>query len=48
VIDAAAFPAVVMGAFLGVWLLNKLPQKAFEIIITLLTAAAAVKLLFWK
>jgi hypothetical protein len=45
-IDAAAFPAIAAGAFLGVWLLNKLPQKAFEIIITLLTAAAAVKLLF--
>jgi hypothetical protein len=45
-IDAAAFPAIALGAFLGVWLLNKLPQKAFEIIITLLTAAAAVKLIF--
>jgi uncharacterized membrane protein YfcA len=45
-IDAAAFPAIAAGAFLGVWLLNKLPQKAFEIIITLLTAAAAVKLIF--
>jgi uncharacterized membrane protein YfcA len=45
-IDAAAFPAIALGAFFGVWLLNKLPQKAFEIIITLLTAAAAVKLIF--
>lgn len=45
-IDAAGFPAIVLGALLGVWLLNKIPQRAFEVVITLLTAAAAVKLLF--
>jgi uncharacterized membrane protein YfcA len=45
IIDAATFPAIAIGALLGVWLLNKLPQKVFEIVVTVLTAAAAVKLL---
>jgi len=45
IIDAATFPSIAIGALLGVWLLNKLPQKVFEIVVTALTAAAAVKLL---
>ncbi len=45
IIDAATFPAIAIGALLGVWLLNKLPQKVFEVVVTALTATAAVKLL---
>jgi uncharacterized membrane protein YfcA len=39
-------PAVALGAFTGIWLLNRIPQRLFNIIALLLAAAAAVKLLF--
>ncbi len=44
--DAAVFPAVGLGSLTGIWLLKRIPQRAFNIIALLLAAAAAIKLLF--
>ena len=44
--DAMVFPAVVVGALAGVWLLKRIPQRLFNIIALILAAAAAIKLLF--
>lgn len=44
--DAMVFPAVVLGAVAGVWLLKRIPQRLFNIIALVLAAAAAIKLLF--
>jgi uncharacterized membrane protein YfcA len=44
-IDLMVFPAVVVGALTGIWLLKRIPQRAFNIIALLLAAAAAIKLL---
>jgi len=44
-LDVMVFPAVVLGAFAGIWLLKRIPQRAFNIIALVLAAAAAVKLL---
>ena len=44
-IDLIVFPAVVLGAVAGIWLLKRIPQRAFNIIALLLAAAAAIKLL---
>lgn len=46
ILDAATIPTIALGAALGVWLLHRIPQKVFETVIALLTAAAAVNLLF--
>ena len=45
-IDAAVFPAVVLGAIAGIWLLKRIPQRLFNIIALILAAAAAIRLLF--
>ncbi|MHC4927423.1 MAG: sulfite exporter TauE/SafE family protein [Planctomycetota bacterium] len=45
-LDLVAFPAVAVGAFAGIWLLKRIPQKLFNMIALALAAAAAVKLLF--
>lgn len=45
-IDLMVFPAIVLGALAGIWLLKHMPQKLFNIIALILAAAAAVKLLF--
>jgi uncharacterized membrane protein YfcA len=39
-------PAVVVGAFLGVLVLKRIPEKAFGWVVQALAAAAALKLLF--
>jgi hypothetical protein len=39
-------PFIIAGAILGIFALKKMPQKVFEIAVQLLTAAAAIKLLF--
>ncbi len=44
--DIMVFPAVVLGALSGIWLLKRIPQRLFNIIALLLAAAAAIKLLF--
>ena len=45
-LDVCLFPFVPIGALLGVVALKKIPQKAFTVLIIILTAAAALKLLF--
>jgi len=39
-------PFIAVGAFAGMFLLKRIPQKAFNAIVQILAAAAAVKLLF--
>jgi len=39
-------PFIAVGAFTGMFLLKRIPQKAFNAIVQILAAAAAVKLLF--
>ena len=43
--DVMVFPAVVVGALAGIWLLKRIPQRLFNIIALVLAAAAAIKLL---
>ena len=44
-IDLMMLPAIALGAFLGIVLLHKIPQKKFGLIVQILAAAAAIKLL---
>ena len=37
-------PAVVAGAFAGLWIVHRVPQRAFDVLIIVLTAIAAVAL----
>ncbi len=46
VLDGILAPAVVAGAFLGVWAAKRIPEKPFEISVQALTLAAAVLLFF--
>lgn len=46
VLDGILAPAVVAGAFLGVWAAKRIPARAFEISVQVLTLAAAVLLFF--
>jgi len=39
-------PAIVVGAVLGIFVLQKLPQKVFNVTVAVLTVIAAIKLLF--
>jgi len=40
------FPGIAFGAVLGILVLKKMPERAFNIIVQVLTAATALKLLF--
>jgi uncharacterized membrane protein YfcA len=44
--DLTMIPLLLLGAWIGIKLLNKIPQKLFEQIVLFLSAIAAVKLLF--
>ena len=44
--DLALSPAVVAGAFVGVFLARRIPERVFGLIVQVLTAAAAAKLFF--
>jgi len=44
--DVAMLPLIATGAIAGIFILKKIPQKWFNIIIQILAAAAAIKLLF--
>ncbi len=44
-LDLFALPAVAAGAFAGIWLLKRIPQRFFNMLALALAAAAAVKLL---
>jgi uncharacterized membrane protein YfcA len=39
-------PFIAAGAIVGILVLNRIPQKAFNIAVQILAAAAAIKLLF--
>ena len=45
-LDAVMFPFIVVGAIAGILLLKYIPQKAFKVIVQVLAATAAIKLLF--
>lgn len=42
---AIAFPAVILGAFLGKWCLPKIDQRAFDALILILATVASVRLI---
>lgn len=44
--DIAMLPLIAAGAFAGIYILKKVPQKWFNAVVQILAAAAAVKLLF--
>ncbi|OQA03084.1 MAG: Sulfite exporter TauE/SafE [Planctomycetes bacterium ADurb.Bin401] len=44
--DIAMLPLIAAGAFAGIYILKKVPQKWFNWVVQILAAAAAVKLLF--
>jgi uncharacterized membrane protein YfcA len=39
-------PFIFVGAIIGIFFLKRIPQKAFTIVVQILAAAAAIKLLF--
>ena len=43
-LDLMMLPLIAAGAFAGIYLLKKIPQKAFSAVVQLLAAAAAAKL----
>ena len=45
-LNLMVLPFIAVGAFLGIFLLKRVPQKAFAAIVQILAAAAAVKLVF--
>ncbi|MGQ9455032.1 MAG: sulfite exporter TauE/SafE family protein [Armatimonadota bacterium] len=44
VLNAALFPGILMGVYIGKWLLPRIPQKTFEGVLIILAAIAALKL----
>lgn len=44
VFDVFMVPAVACGAFTGLWIVHRVPQRVFEILIVLLTAISAAVL----
>ncbi len=44
-LNAAVFPAVVVGVYIGKWLLPRLSQKSFELAVILLSLAGALNLI---
>ena len=45
-LDLMMLPAIVVGAVVGIFFLKRIPQKAFNAVVQVLAAGAAVKLLF--
>jgi uncharacterized membrane protein YfcA len=46
VLDFMMLPCIAAGAVAGIFLLKRIPQKAFNAVVQILAAAAAIKLLF--
>ncbi len=44
-VNAIMVPAIVAGALIGVYLLKVLPQKAFRVVVQIVAAASAIKLI---
>ena len=47
-LDLCMLPVLVLGAALGILIFKKMNQKAFELAVKILAAAASIKLLFWR
>lgn len=45
-LDLLMLPFVAAGAIAGIFILKRIPQKAFRTVVQILAAAAAIKLLF--
>jgi hypothetical protein len=45
-LDLMMLPFIALGAVIGIFFLKRIPQKAFNAVVQLLAAAAAIKLLF--
>ncbi|MBN2137308.1 MAG: sulfite exporter TauE/SafE family protein [Sedimentisphaerales bacterium] len=45
-LDFMMLPFIAIGALAGIYLLKRIPQKAFKVVVQILAAAAALKLLF--
>jgi uncharacterized membrane protein YfcA len=45
-LDLCLFPLIFLGAVAGIFALKRIPQKIFDILVLVLAAAAAIKLLF--
>ena len=45
-LDLMMLPLIAIGAVAGIYFLKRIPQKAFKMVVQVLAAAAAVKLLF--
>ena len=45
-LDLMMLPVIALGAVLGIFLLRRIPQRAFNAVMQILAAAAAIKLLF--
>ncbi len=45
-LDLMMLPFIALGAVIGIFFLERIPQKAFTIVVRILAAAAAIKLLF--
>jgi len=45
-LDLMMLPAIAAGAVVGIFFLKRIPQKTFNVVVQILAAAAAVKLLF--
>ncbi len=45
-LDLVMFPVIAIGALIGIFILNRIPQKVFNLIVQVLAACAAIKLLF--
>jgi uncharacterized protein len=44
--NLAMVPFIVLGAWLGIWAIKKIPEKPFRLTVMVLTAVTAIKLLF--
>jgi len=45
-LNLLVLPAITLGAFLGIFVLRKIPEKTFSVVIQIVAAAAAWKLIF--
>jgi len=45
-LDLLTLPFILVGVLLGIFILRRMPQKVFDVVVQVLTAAAAIKLLF--
>jgi uncharacterized membrane protein YfcA len=44
VFDLFMLPAVICGAYTGLWIVHRIPQRVFDVMILLLTGVSAIVL----